>query len=386
MKLVEINNINKFYPNVENNKQRVRGMLNILFNKEDKNGTHVLKDITLDVHKGESLAIVGNNGAGKSTLLKILSGVIQPTSGSFTVNGKVGALLELGSGFDPEYSGIENLKMATAMNGIFGNEAKKKIAKMIEFADIGEYVNEPVKNYSSGMVVRLGFAVITQIMPDLLITDEVLAVGDGGFQLKCLKWIDQYIKSGGTLLLVSHSVYHVQKLCHKALWLESGSIVMYGDAYEVSQKYQESFSDPKKLASGNDIDKSGYHIHEAVISKDGLEVHEVDCGDTIKITIKVYTPDDFIPNICIGFVTHEGVPIYGTFSELYETNPYLDNNSLAIYEVTIPDLCLLPGLYEIRFHTATPENLQLIDTYEKNLRVNGKTREMGSTRLIMNWK
>lgn len=386
MKLVEINKINKFYPHVVTNQQRVKGMLKILLNKTDKNGAHVLQDISFDVYKGESLAIIGNNGAGKSTLLKILSGVIQPTSGTFAVHGKVGALLELGSGFDPEYSGIENLKMATAMNGIVGKEAKEKMARMIDFADIGEYINEPVKNYSSGMVVRLGFAVITQIKPELLITDEVLAVGDEGFQLKCLKWIDEYLQSGGTLLLVSHSIYHVQKLCKKAVWLEKGQVKMFGDVFEVTQKYQESFVDANKLPSGISVNKNTYHIHDAHIEHDNQIVDEIDYGQSVKLVIKVYTPDKVIPNICIGFVTHSGVPVYGTYSELYDTHPYFDDNGLAVYEVKMQDLSLLPGLYEVRFHTMTPENIQMIDTFEKTLRVLGQTRELGSTRLQMEWK
>ncbi|MEZ5470534.1 MAG: polysaccharide ABC transporter ATP-binding protein [Marinicella sp.] len=386
MELIKINNINKFYPHVVTNKQRVKGMLKILFNRNENDGAHILKDINLTVNKGESLAIIGHNGAGKSTLLKILSGVIQPSSGSFKVNGKVGALLELGSGFDPEYSGMENLKMATAMNGIVGKEANEKISKMIEFADIGDYIYEPVKNYSSGMVVRLGFSVITQIRPELLITDEVLAVGDEGFQLKCLKWIDDYLQAGGTLLLVSHSVYHVQKLCKKAVWLDHGAIKKYGDVFEITQAYQESFSDPNKLPSGVSVNRTTYHIHDAIIDYEGQAVEEVEFGQAVKLVVKVYSPDQVIPNICIGFVTHNGIPVYGTYSELYDTHPYFDESGYAIYEVYMPNLQLLPGLYEVRFHTMTPENIQMIDTFEKPLRVLGKTRELGATRLEMVWK
>lgn len=386
MKLVEIKNINKFYPHVVTNKQRVKGMLKILFNRDETEGAHVLKNINLEVNKGESLAIIGHNGAGKSTLLKILSGVIQPSSGYFKVNGKVGALLELGSGFDPEYSGIENLKMATAMNGITGVDAKEKIANMIKFADIGDYINEPVKNYSSGMVVRLGFSVITEIKPELLITDEVLAVGDEGFQLKCLKWIDEYINSGGTLLLVSHSIYHVQKLCKKAVWLDHGAIQCFGDVFEVTQAYQESFTDPNKMPSGVKVNRSTYHIHDAFFEHKGKVCHEVKFGQTIKLIVKLYTPDQVIPNICIGFVNSSGNPVYGTYSELYETNPYFDEDGFAVYEVVMPNVKLLPGLYEVRFHTMTPDNIQMIDTFEKSLRILGKSRELGSTQLEMNWK
>ncbi len=386
MQLIEINNLNKFYPHVSNNKQRVKGMLKILLNRTDEHGAHVLKNINLSVAKGESLAIIGKNGAGKSTLLKILSGVIQPTSGHFTVNGGIGALLELGSGFDPEYTGIENLKMATAMVGISGKEAEQKIKKMIEFAAIGDYINEPVKNYSSGMVVRLGFSVITQTKPDLLITDEVLAVGDESFQLKCLKWIDKYLQQGGTLLLVSHSVYHVQKLCKKAVWLEHGAIKEYGDVFTVTQAYQTSIADPNIMPSGDVVNKNNYHIHSAEISHAGKPCTEIEFGSDIDLTIKVFTPDAEIPGICIGIVTKSGTPVYGTYSELHATKPSKDENGLVVYEVSLPQLKLLPGDYEFRFHTMTPENIQMIDTFEKDLRVTGQTRELGSCQIEMHWK
>lgn len=386
MSLIEISNIHKSYPLIANNKQRVKGMFKILFNQSDVEGKQVLKDISFKVNKGESLAIIGKNGAGKSTLLKILSGVIQATSGDFKVSGKIGALLELGSGFDPEYTGIENLKMSAALFGLIGKEAKEKIDKMIEFADIGDYVYEPVKNYSSGMVVRLGFSVITQTRPEILITDEVLAVGDESFQLKCLNWIDGYLKQGGTLLLVSHSVYHVQKLCSKAIWLEKGEIVRAGDVFEVTQAYQESIAERKDLPSGAEVNKLTYHIHDATINCNGVTVEQVPFDSDVELSIKVYSPDQKMPGICVGIVTHTGTPVYGTYSEVHDAEPYLDEDGFVCYKVLMPRLKLLPGLYEFRFHTMTPENIQMIDTFERELRVTGKTRELGFCQIETQWK
>ncbi len=385
MLLITADNINKSYPLVANNKQRVKGMLNILFNRNDANGKQILKNINFKVIKGDSLAIIGKNGAGKSTLLKILSGVIQATSGHFHINGQIGALLELGSGFDPEYTGIENLKMSAAMFGLSGSEAKDKIKHMIEFADIGDYINEPVKNYSSGMVVRLGFSVITQIKPELLITDEVLAVGDESFQLKCLNWIDGYIKEGGTLLLVSHSIYHVQKLCSHAMWLENGEIKQYGDVFDVTQAYQESMVDGISLPSGETVNKSTYHIHDAQIFYNNTQTNQVPFGVDLKLTVNVYTPDEQMPGISIGIVTQAGVPIYGTYSELHQAKPFIDGEGYVVYELTMPNLKLLPGLYVFRFHTMTPENIQMIDTFEVQLRVTGQTRELGSCQIESEW-
>jgi lipopolysaccharide transport system ATP-binding protein len=386
MELLSLNNINKIYPHVANNKQRVKGMLNILFNKQVSEGAHVLKNIDLSVYKGESLAIIGHNGAGKSTLLKIISGVIEATSGEVQVNCGVGALLELGSGFDPEYTGIENLKMAAAMAGLAGDEAREKIARMIDFADIGDYINEPVKNYSSGMVVRLGFSVITETKPELLITDEILAVGDEGFQLKCLNWIDEYLAGGGTLLLVSHSVYHVQKLCRHAIWLDHGSVKMSGDVFSVTQAYQVSIADPAKMPTGDEVNRAMYHIHDALISQHGEEVTAVPFGSQIDLSIKVYTPDEKIPGISLGVVTHNGQPVYGTYSELYGAKPTECGGGLYEYQLSMPELLLLPGHYEFRFHCMTPENIQMIDTFEKTLQITGASRELGPVQLKTTWQ
>ncbi len=385
MSLIYVHKLNKFYPQVANNKQRVKGMFNILFNRNDVNGKQVLNDISFKVSKGESLAIIGKNGAGKSTLLKILSGVIQPTSGQFTIKGRIGALLELGSGFDPEYTGLENLKMSAAMFGLTGKEAKDKISKMIEFADIGEYVNEPVKNYSSGMVVRLGFSVITQTKPELLITDEVLAVGDEGFQLKCLNWIDGYLKQGGTLLLVSHSIYHVQKLCSHAIWLEDGEIKQSGDVFSVTQAYQESIAKSNAIPSGDTVNRLNYHMHDAEIIFQNKVVNEAPFGSDLKLTAKVYSPDGQMPGICIGIATHTDIPVYGTFSELHQANPYLDENGYVIYNISLPNVKLMPGLYEFKFHTMTPDNIQMIDTFKKELRITGQTRELGCCQIETEW-
>jgi lipopolysaccharide transport system ATP-binding protein len=385
MNLITLHHINKIYPHVANNKQRVRGMLNILLNRQETNGAHVLKDISLQVKKGESLAIIGHNGAGKSTLLKIISRVIEPSSGDLSVECGIGALLELGSGFDPEYTGIENLRMAAAMAGLSGEEAEEKINRMIEFADIGKYINEPVKNYSSGMVVRLGFSVITETKPELLITDEILAVGDEGFQLKCLNWIDQYLSDGGTLLLVSHSVYHVQKLCRHAIWLDHGAIKMAGDVFAVTQAYQASVTNPAKMPSGAEVNRSTYHIHDAIITAGGQTVEQVPFNSDLEITVTVFTPDQQIPGISMGVVTNTGQPVYGTWSELYEPQPGINAQGLIEYHIRMPALKLLPGHYEFRFHCMTPENIQMIDTFERQLQVTGESRELGPVQLETHW-
>jgi lipopolysaccharide transport system ATP-binding protein len=235
--LVRLQGVSKIYPRVHNPWERMKAFNAVFWGRESTDGARVLHDIDLEVWRGQSLGVIGENGAGKSTLLKVLTGVIQPTTGTVQVNTKTAALLELGAGFQPDFSGLENVRMKASLLGMGRAELNKRLDYILDFADIGEYIHEPVKHYSSGMVVRLGFAVVAASSPELLITDEVLAVGDESFQKKCIRWIEQYMKQGGTLLLVSHSMYVVQKLCKKAVWIHEGTIKKFGDVYPVTQAY-----------------------------------------------------------------------------------------------------------------------------------------------------
>ena len=233
--LLKLNGIGKSYPPTFHSSQRLAAMWQILARGQAGGGTRVLEDVSLEVCQGQSLAIIGANGAGKSTLLKVITGVLAPSAGSIEQSGTRAALLELGAGFDPEYSGMDNLRMNATFLGLRRQEINERLDDILAFADIGESIHEPVKHYSSGMVVRLGFAVVASVRPDLLITDEVLAVGDESFQKKCIRWIEGYLDGGGTLLMVSHNMYQVQKLCRQAIWLDQGRARRYGDVFDVTQ-------------------------------------------------------------------------------------------------------------------------------------------------------
>lgn len=383
--IIKAEQIGKSYPNVNTAGNRFKSLVSLLMNKEIHDCTEVLKEINLEIKKGESLAIIGKNGAGKSTLLKIISGVIKPTHGEVHVNGTIGALLELGSGFHQEYTGRENLKMSAALSGISDKKVQSKIDQMIEFADIGEYIDQPVKNYSSGMVVRLGFSIVTVTQPDLLITDEVLAVGDTDFQRKCIAWIDQYLSEGGTLLLVSHSLYHVQKLCKNAIWLENGKIKKSGDSFSVSQAYesfyQKQASDKKQILK----DSTNYHIKElTILNTDGFEITESKTFQDIVIQVQVHSPDNRMPGLALGIVKSD-MPIYGTISDLHQAKPHKITDQTYQYRIKLPNNQLLPADYTIKAHAMDPECLRLIDTYEKDLRIYAETQEMGVVRLKTEW-
>lgn len=201
-----------------------------------------LRDVDLQVARGEVVGVVGRNGAGKSTLLQLLCGTLAPTTGSVAVRGRVAALLELGAGFNPQFTGRENALLNAALLGLSAEEARARLGDMLSFADIGEFADQPVRTYSSGMFMRLAFAVATSVEPDILVIDEALSVGDGAFARKSFERIMELRAGGATILFCSHSMYQVEALCERALWLDGGTVRMSGPASEVCGAYQASLN------------------------------------------------------------------------------------------------------------------------------------------------
>lgn len=200
---------------------------------------YALNDVSFDIVEGETVGIIGRNGSGKSTLLKILTGVLNNTAGAIDINGKISALLELGAGFNGEFTGIENIFLNGTIMNIPREEMEKKLDDIIAFADIGDYINQPVKTYSSGMFVRLAFAVAINVEPDILIVDEALAVGDTRFQLKCMDKFMEFMKAGKTILFVSHDVNSIKRFCKRTIWLNNGKLIMDGNTDEVTDRYMD---------------------------------------------------------------------------------------------------------------------------------------------------
>jgi lipopolysaccharide transport system ATP-binding protein len=303
----------------------------------------------------------------------------------------VGALLELGAGFDLERSGRDNIALSAGLMGWSAAQIKQRQEEIIAFADIGRYLDEPVKHYSSGMVVRLGFAVIAAVRPQLLITDEVLAVGDESFQKKCIRWIEDYLEGGGTLLLVSHSMYHVQKLCRHALWLHEGRARAYGDVFDVTQDYLAHHERKSAREIGPDIDASygGADYRISRVWLDGSEDASARLlvpGDRLAIAIEIYTPDGRAPHAGVGLLRADGTPVYGTTSEIEGATPSQSDGQHIRYELTFDSLPLLPGGYTLKLHATDPEGLRLFDTVERGLIIRGQTREFGLVRLSHRWK
>ncbi|KAF6677017.1 ABC transporter ATP-binding protein [Pantoea agglomerans] len=199
-----------------------------------------IEDISFTVKKGESVALIGRNGAGKSTSLGLVAGVIKPTTGTVKTNGRVASMLELGGGFHPELTGRENIRLNATLLGLRRKQLNERIDKIIEFSELGEFIDEPIRVYSSGMLAKLGFSVITQVDPDILIIDEVLAVGDYAFQKKCIETINKFKDKGVTILFVSHNLGDIEKICDRVIWIENHRLKASGSAENILQQYRSS--------------------------------------------------------------------------------------------------------------------------------------------------
>ena len=266
-----------------------------------------LKDVSFEIKKGETVGIIGRNGGGKSTLLQMICGILSPTSGKITTNGRVAALLELGSGFNPEFTGRENVYMNASVLGLTKEEIDTRFDEIAAFADIGDFINQPVKTYSSGMYARLAFSIAINVDPEILVVDEALAVGDARFVAKCMRRIKNIQERGASILFVSHDVGSVRTLCERAIWLDKGCLVEQGNVFSVTGRFTEfMFSDEKNeqdtlhdelVASVNDPSM------QVKISK---EQSGSDLSDAIALTSSDQTPVDLPAARNARPVTHWG--------------------------------------------------------------------------------
>lgn len=242
---VEISNVSKKYKLFKNKKHQALEAL-FPFLPKRHNDFYAIKDFNLTVYKGDIIGIIGRNGSGKSTLMKLVAKVIQPTMGNITVNGNLVPLLELGSGFHREFTGFENIYFYTAVLGYPKKKVLEKTEEIIDFADIGDFIHQPIKNYSSGMKARLAFAVSVNIDPDILILDEVLSVGDAAFKEKSYEKIREFFDNGKTIFFVSHAMESIKALCNRAIVIDKGQLLFEGDPESVILKYEELFPRMKK--------------------------------------------------------------------------------------------------------------------------------------------
>lgn len=271
--VISVSELTKTYRLYSGTKQRIlEGLFPFVPTKHQE--FNALNKVSFDIKRGEIVGIIGKNGSGKSTLLKIITGVLHGTSGNVRVNGRVSALLELGSGFNPEYTGIENIYMNGTLMGVTREEMSSRVQEIVDFADIGDFINQPVKNYSSGMFVRLAFAVAINVDADILIVDEALAVGDVAFQAKCMAKMNQIMKKGTTILFVTHDMNTVKRLCQRCIYLKNGKKIMEGPAEEIADMYLKEIREGMNLENQKvDIIYNDNQVQ--MITRENLEKREV---------------------------------------------------------------------------------------------------------------
>ncbi len=313
--------IEKRYKLYARNRDRMLDALGLSGKKERFKFHYALKGVDFEVKKGETVGIIGTNGSGKSTLLKILTGVLTPTSGEVKVNGRISALLELGAGFNMDYNGIENIYLNGTMMGFSKEEIDKKIDDILAFADIGEYVHQPCKTYSSGMFVRLAFAVSINIDPEILIVDEALSVGDVFFQAKCYRKFEEFKKKGKTILFVSHDLSSISRYCDRVYLLNNGEMIGNGSPKDMIDKYKQILAGAgsSKIVETNDNDVLEYGNGKATIcdyyitDSKGQKTTAIEKGTDYTVHMNVNINEDIpSPIFACSVKNVRGVEITGT--------------------------------------------------------------------------
>jgi lipopolysaccharide transport system ATP-binding protein len=314
-----------------------------------------LRDVSFEIQRGEMVGLVGPNGAGKSTALKLISRIIEPTSGSIEVNGRIGALLELGAGFHPDLTGRENISLNGSILGLSRSEIRSRFDDIVSFAELERFIDVPVKNYSSGMYVRLGFSVAAHTDPEILLVDEVLAVGDASFQRKCLDRIRQLRQDGTTIVFVSHGLDTVRNLCGRALWLDQGRLELAGPTEKAVSAYLERVLQERRQAvlegSGGDAERWGSFEAEVLdvrlMSADGREVVSFQTGERFVVRVD-YRAHRRIENPVFGLAIYrdDGVHVNGPNTRFsgFDIDAIQGDGSI---DYTVDSLPLLEGTYSL---------------------------------------
>jgi lipopolysaccharide transport system ATP-binding protein len=315
-----------------------------------------LKDISFDIEEGNTIGLIGVNGAGKSTLLKIISRITAPTRGKVRIKGRIGSLLEVGTGFHPELTGRDNVFLNGAILGMSRAEVKRKFAEIVDFAELAQFIDTPVKRYSSGMYVRLAFAVSAFLEPEILILDEVLAVGDIGFRTKCFKRLEELIAGRHTILFVAHEVGLVTKFCDSAIWLDKGVVKAFGPAETVADGYQTAQRPTQNEApTVHEHGGTGEFVVTSIglLDRDGKPAESLACGERCTITLQCerrlqITKSIFKTMAKVAFYDEFGARMFSLCSLYGERQlPALNNQTEILCE--IPKLPLLPGTYRINY-------------------------------------
>lgn len=368
---IEVNHLTKIYKLYKKPSDRMKEAFSIT-NKTYHKDFYALKDVNFKVKRGEALGIVGKNGSGKSTILKIITGVLQPSIGGVKIDGRIAALLELGAGFNGEYSGFENIYLNGTIMGFTRAEIEKKMPEIIAFADIGDFIYQPVKTYSSGMYVRLAFAIAIHVDPDILIIDEALSVGDIRFQRKCFRKIEEFKKTK-TFILVSHDLSSITKFCDRAIWLNEGELKSEGEPVEIAKEFRAYMIEAKFTSKANlenqeieentketyefeaipkDVDVMGDDKAEFLgmlcMDEEGKKASIVDADSRIKLCFKAYIREE-ITDAIVGFTFKDklGTILFQLNTFVMEKELRLEEDKTYIFQFVFTLPKLIDGYYTI---------------------------------------
>lgn len=350
---IEINNISKSFLMYEKPTDRLKQFF--VKDKEKLNNQFwALKNVDFQIPKGKTIGIIGKNGSGKSTLLQLIVGTMMPTEGNIKVNGRISALLELGSGFNPEFTGRENIYLNGAIMGLSEVEVKERVPLIEKFAAIGDFIDQPVKTYSSGMYVRLAFACAVNVDPDILIVDEALSVGDMQFQLKCIEKMKSFKKEGKTILFVSHDTYSIRNFCDEVIWMMDGQVHMRGDVNGVSRLYEDYMKNMLDVPETNaEETESSIDYQSNTLTIGEVNFYNKDMQPSKQFQFK----EDVV--IEVNYILHQGIEnLVGGIAIFDRENKYVCglNTKLDNYELpskpgeyklvlTYDKISLLPGTY-----------------------------------------
>lgn len=385
----------------------IHRLKSLLFPAAAATGTkfEALRDVNLQVSRGEVLGVIGRNGAGKSTLLQLICGTVSPSSGSVLARGRIAALLELGAGFNPEFSGRENIYLNAAILGLSRDEMAENEASIVSFSGIEKFIDQPVKTYSSGMYVRLAFSVATCVAPDILIIDEALSVGDADFSRKSFDRIMEMRDKGTTILFCSHSLYQIEALCTQAVWLDEGRIAMIGSPAQVTAAYREHLAGPPRESaiaqstpaakrSGEDTGGGPAMIHHLRFFVNNELVHGLaklrSRVDTLTVQVFFQTNTNSevpAPGLAISFLDRGGNQICGLGTVNDGVISVMNQEGQGMIEAQFPRLALLKGRYWVQIVLSCERALHVYETINAacELEVTQDDLEQGVVHLAHTW-
>jgi ABC-2 type transport system ATP-binding protein len=349
---IEVHDVAKRFRLIHERNSTLKGTIFNGFKRTVHEDFWALKGVSFDVAEGTTYGLVGHNGSGKSTLLKCMARIYRPNRGDIAMRGRVSALLELGAGFHPELSGRENVYLNASILGMSKREVDARFDDIVGFAGLEEFIDTPVKNYSSGMFVRLGFSVAITVEPDILLVDEVLAVGDESFQLRCMEKFAELRRSGRTIVIVSHGLDAVRNICDNAAWLDHGNLMKEGEAHEVVTAYLEAVRDDRRASetAGGIVTPeetadvgAGWHIGAVqLLDDDGRDAGVIPSGSPVTIRIEIESGADEDVAVAIGLYRTDGVHVAGPVHRFRTkgTGP-------RVVEYRVPHLTLASGVYDV---------------------------------------